>query len=60
MYKPSYETVTDEEGQVVNYSETLDEGYRNILVIGVDARDNESLAESGDNADVMMIVSINN
>ena len=60
VYKPSYETVTDEEGQVVNYSETLDEGYRNILVIGVDARDNESLAESGDNADVMMIVSINN
>ncbi len=60
VYKPSYESFTDEEGKKINYSETLDEGYRNILVIGVDARDNESLAETGVNADVMMIVSVNN
>ena len=60
VYKPSYETITNDEGEKINYSETLDEGYRNILVIGVDARDNQSLTETGVNADVMMIVSINN
>lgn len=60
VYKPSYETATDEKGNKIDYSEELEKGYRNILVIGVDARDNESLAETGTNADVMMIVSINN
>ena len=54
--------VKDEQGLVieshaVDYDELID-GYKNILVVGVDAREQSNLS-SGANADVIMIASIN-
>lgn len=56
---PSNEVVDGGEGeQQENYGEVL-EGYTNIALIGVDARDNSTLT-SGTNSDVIIICSINN
>lgn len=54
--------VTDAQGtitgsEVVDYDELISD-YRNILLVGVDARDQKRI-DKGANADVIMIVSIN-
>lgn len=54
--------VTDAQGtitgsEVVDYDELISD-YRNILLVGVDARDQKRI-DRGANADVIMIVSIN-
>ena len=58
--------LTNEEGEVYETSqisipvESDATGYRNILVLGLDARSQDSFDERGLQSDVMIIVSVNN
>lgn len=51
IVKPTY--------QNNSYAEKMDTGYKNILIVGVDARDNNTLI-SETNSDVLIVCSINN
>lgn len=56
--------ITDEEGRVISSSEipvyTDTSEYRNILLVGIDVRDQYDFLSSGVNSDVMIVASINN
>lgn len=59
----NYEAVADDDIYIPSYQHKdtaeLQEGYRNIAIIGVDSRDNSDI-ESDGNGDVLMVASINN